>query len=63
MEQLVTHLVQHGLQFRTLISSNNHAKRLIKNSPELKSFEDIIPPIPNIKIQPYICNAAVGHES
>ena len=62
MEQLVTYLVQHGLQFRTLIPSNIHAKCLVKNSPKLKSFEGI-PPIPNIKIQPYICNAAVGHES
>ena len=62
MEQLVTHLVQHGLQFWTLILSNIHAKHLVKNSPELKRFEGI-PPIPNIKIQPYICNAAVGHES
>ena len=62
MEQLVTYLVQHGLQFRTLIPSNIHAKCLVKNSPKLKSFEGI-PPIPDIKIQPYICNAAVGHES
>ena len=49
MEQLVTHLVQHGLQFRMLIPSNIHAKCLVKNSPKLKGFEGI-PPIPNIKI-------------
>ena len=49
MEQLVTHLVQHGLQFWILIPSNIHAKCLVKSSPKLKGFEGI-PPIPNIKI-------------
>lgn len=43
------HLLRHGLQFRTLIPSNIHAKRLVKNSPELEGFSSI-PAIPDLKV-------------
>ena len=51
MEDLVRHLVQHGVEFRTLIPSfGDIPRRLIESSPQLQGFEGI-PAIPNIKIR------------